>query len=116
MNAPLKNAPTEELVHLLYSLLDRLNHEELESEMEDKQMGLISLYYAREALGQIDPQQYTPQAFLLRYQAILESRYHRLTDEDSGEYGSGRDALSYVITEVEKLLSKYRAPLKIFSE
>lgn len=100
MNAPLKTPTSSILIAELDTILDQLIAEELESELEDNQKGVISLYYAKEHLHQINPDQ-DPQVLLQKWVKVLENRYFRLTDEDAGEYGSGRDALGMAISLAE---------------
>jgi hypothetical protein len=81
---------------------------ELEAGMSDVHFASVSFNFARENLDKVWKLN-SPEEYLQKYQALLENRYRRLTDEDSGEFGSGRDALGFVLTRVEELVGELKS-------
>jgi len=75
---------------------------ELDSEMPDMQCALTSLAFANSSLDKFWEHS-TAEDFLTRYRQVLENRFRRLTEEDAGEFGSGRDALGVILARVEEL-------------
>lgn len=98
----MNNASTSEFVSLLRNYLDQQQALEAESDLPDMQFALVSVNFARQSLEKLWQGQ-PPMDFIHRYKQILENRFRRLTDEDSGEFGSGRDALGTILTHLEQL-------------
>lgn len=93
---------TPELIAQIRHILNERQIIEEDSDLPDAGFALISLDFARMNLERIWPGN-PPQQFLDRYIQILENRFRRLTDEDSGEYGSGRDALGAILVRLEQI-------------
>ncbi|HSQ42481.1 MAG TPA: hypothetical protein VLM37_09400 [Fibrobacteraceae bacterium] len=96
---------TLQIIDALREFILRQEELEREGDLPDVQWAMISLQYAREALSRVSPQ-HPPRDFLRHYLQLLENRSNRLTDEDGGEYGSGRDALGMVISQAELLMEE----------
>ena len=94
---------TQQLIELLGKMIDRQIQIELDGELPDMQWAMISMQYAKESLNNVWSGN-TPEDYLRKYVKVLENRYNRIQDEDSGEYGSGRDALGTIIFAVEQIL------------
>lgn len=94
---------TQQLIELLGKMIDRQIQIELDGELPDMQWAMISMQYAKESLNNVWSGN-TPEDYLRKYVKVLENRYNRIQDEDSGEYGSGRDALGAIIFAVEQIL------------
>lgn len=99
---------TAELIEAIRLILDERQAIEEESELPDAGFAQVSLDFARSNLGRLWPGN-PPRLFLERYVQILENRFRRLTDEDSGEYGSGRDALGAILTQLEQISCRLAA-------
>jgi hypothetical protein len=93
---------TEELASKIKNFLDHQQIIEAESELPDMQFALVSVDFALLSLEKLWQGQ-SPAEFIFRYKQILENRFRRLTDEDSGEFGSGRDALGKILTYLEQV-------------
>ncbi len=93
--------PSEPLVQELLQLIQLQRHEELQSELPDAHFADISLQFAQESLQKVWIGN-NPHQFLIHYRQILENRFRRLTDEDSGEFGSGRDALGTLLEKISR--------------
>lgn len=98
----MQNQSTQELIEAIQGILAERQSIEEDSDLPDAGFALVSLDFARANLSQLWPGN-PPRQFLDRYIQILENRYRRLTDEDSGEYGSGRDALGAILTRLEQI-------------
>jgi hypothetical protein len=94
---------TLQIITSLREFIQRQEELEHEGDLPDVQWAMVSLQYAREALARVSPD-HIPRDFLRHYLQLLENRVHRLTDEDGGEYGSGRDALGMVARQAELLM------------
>jgi hypothetical protein len=93
---------TQNLVAHFKSLIAQQEALEIEADLPDLQCGMVSLLYARQALGNISAD-LAPADYLRRYAQLLENRYSRIQAEDAGEYGSGRDALAEIIEACSQL-------------
>lgn len=93
---------TPELISEIRRILTVRQAIEEDSDLPDAGFALVSLDFARTNLDRLWPGN-PPRQFLERYIQILENRFRRLTDEDSGEYGSGRDALGAILVSLEQI-------------
>ena len=96
---------TNELIEEMRSRIKDQFTLELESDLPDVNCAMTSLDYAKHALDKVWSGN-SPDEFMRRYIQVLENRFSRLLDEDSGEYGSGRAALGFVIYAAEELSPK----------
>ncbi len=93
---------TPALVLEIRHIIEDCRKLEEDNDLPDSGFALVSLDFAEANLDKLwvgNP----PKEFLDRYVQILENRFRRLTDEDAGEYGSGRDALGNVLSRLEQI-------------
>lgn len=93
--------PSESLIEELRQWIQLQRQEELQSDLPDAHFADISLQFAQESLQKVWIGN-SPKQFLIHYRQILENRFRRLTDEDSGEFGSGRDALGTLLEKISQ--------------
>lgn len=93
---------TTDLVLEIRRIIEECRKLEEDNDLPDSGFALVSLDYADACLDKLWIGN-APKEFLERYVQILENRFRRLTDEDAGEYGSGRDALGNVLSRLEQI-------------
>ncbi|NLB62731.1 MAG: hypothetical protein GX801_01315 [Fibrobacter sp.] len=99
------NIDTQQLISELHGQIDKFIAMELKSTLDDMQLGMASLYSAKNQIDFLDPR-IAPIDFLRLWIKAMENRQFRLLDEDAGEYGSGRDALDQVLIYAHQKLAE----------